>query len=182
MFLPPFQCSETIKKSYLSLQHCDITCFMIHCGAIWEDNNTMSERLQGKSSINGIILRRLISALNELGYKKHGRVSKIAAETGYSKSAISDYLSAKVPLQERFITVACNKLGISEKWIVSGEGEKFATPPVGEGEQPHAERRAGWSPIYDLLLAEFQKLPAEKQHRAIAYVIEIGKSSEEEKK
>jgi transcriptional regulator with XRE-family HTH domain len=151
---------------------------MIHCGVIWEDNNTMNEILQQKSSLNGRILQRLISALNDLGYKKHGRVSKIAAATGYSKSAMSDYLSAKVPLQERFITVACNKLGISEKWIISGEGEKFATPPGGEGEQPHAERRAGWSPIYDLLLAEFRKLPVAEQHRVIADVIERGKVSE----
>jgi transcriptional regulator with XRE-family HTH domain len=155
---------------------------MIHCGAIWEDNNTMNERLQLKNSLNGRKLQRLISALNDLGYKKHGRVSKIAAATGYSKSAISDYLSAKVPLQERFITVVCNKLGIAERWIIDGEGEKFTAPPAEGKEQPHAERRAGWSPIYDLLLAEFRKLPAEKQHRAIAYVIEIGKSSEEEKK
>jgi len=70
---------------------------------------------------NEVILKRLLSALDASEIKKYGRGKKVAEKTGYSESRVSEMLSGKIDLVDKFITVVCAKFGISEYWVLTGE-------------------------------------------------------------
>lgn len=60
------------------------------------------------------MLDRLLKGIESAGYKKHGRVSKIANLTGYSVGQVSDTLSGNVSLNDKFLKLVCMELGINE--------------------------------------------------------------------
>ncbi|MEI6207341.1 MAG: S24 family peptidase [Desulfuromonadales bacterium] len=68
---------------------------------------------------------RLLKGIEAAGYKKHGRVSKLAALTGYSIGQVSDMLSGKVSLNDKFMRLVCNELGFNSTWLETGTGEMF---------------------------------------------------------
>jgi transcriptional regulator with XRE-family HTH domain len=78
-----------------------------------------------KYAENKIILDRLISALLSLGLKKHGMGKKICEATGYSSGQVSNLLSEKDPLNDRFLKSVCQGFGINERWLRTGVGDRF---------------------------------------------------------
>jgi phage repressor protein C with HTH and peptisase S24 domain len=73
------------------------------------------------------MLERLLKALDSHGLKKHGRVSKIANDTGYGISTVSGILSGKEPVNARFLKAVCGVYHFNEDYIQTGNGQMFLT-------------------------------------------------------
>jgi len=68
-------------------------------------------------------------ALDTKGFRVRGGSAKLSRITGYSESQISHILNGKGKLTERFINIVSGALDISEKWILTGEGEMLLRRP-----------------------------------------------------
>jgi hypothetical protein len=79
-----------------------------------------------------IILDRLLKALDNKGIPKHGRVTKIHLQTGFSKGKISDTLAGKGKLDDVFLKAVCRENNIHEEWVRTGEGDMLLTPDAGQ--------------------------------------------------
>ncbi len=77
---------------------------------------------------------RLCQALEAAGVKKYGRGKKVAEITGYSEARVSEMLSGRIALNDKFKTIVCSKFKISEEFVDRGEGEMFLTGPSHVGE------------------------------------------------
>lgn len=51
---------------------------------------------------------------------------EFAARLGVPRNNIAAYETGKSKLSEAVITLICNKLGVNEDWLRTGEGEMFA--------------------------------------------------------
>jgi hypothetical protein len=94
-------------------------------------------------------LLRLISALDNRGYKKHGRATRLHHETNYAVSTISEVLKGSVELTERFAKIVCSAAGISFEWVWNNKGEMFIQPQtiaeqIGEGYSPQVKFMADY--------------------------------------
>lgn len=85
------------------------------------------------------ILNRLLQAIEARGFKKHGRVTQIRKLTGYAHGQVSDILSGKKTLTNRFLISVCGATGISYEWVKSGEGEMFVKPAEPETRRDSAD-------------------------------------------
>jgi phage repressor protein C with HTH and peptisase S24 domain len=85
------------------------------------------------------ILDRLIIALEQEGYKKHGRATRLSEITGYSIGMISDVLRGKVEISDRFLETLCGKIGLSKEWVLTGIGKPF----LSKEDEPSAGQRTG---------------------------------------
>ncbi len=75
------------------------------------------------------VLGRLLEALTIKRLRERGGVAKLSRLTGYSEGQISNVLNGKTKISDRFINIVSSSLGISEKWLLTGEGEMFQRPP-----------------------------------------------------
>ena len=72
-----------------------------------------------ESNKNEKILLRMNDAMLSLGLNK----SKVADLIGYSKGQTGWVLDGKAPLSDKFVTLFCHGINISENWLRSGEGQ-----------------------------------------------------------
>ena len=72
------------------------------------------------------MLTRLLEALETRGFLKRGGKKKIADITRYSQGSVSDFLSDKEPLPDKFLKILCDELRVSGMWVKTGEGEMFS--------------------------------------------------------
>lgn len=76
------------------------------------------------------MLTRLLEALEIKGFMQRGGKKKIAEMTRYSQGSVSDFLSGKEPLADKFLKIICDELSISEQWLKTGEGDMFQAPDI----------------------------------------------------
>lgn len=69
------------------------------------------------------MIERLLQAIETKGIKKHGRVSRIAEATKYSKGMVSIVLSGGEPLNDKFLRSVCRNFAINEEWVKTGKGD-----------------------------------------------------------
>lgn len=118
---------------------------------------------------------RLLEGVELAGYKKHGRVSKLASLTGYSVGQVSDMLSGKVSLNDKFVRLVCNGVGLNIDWVTTGTPPMFIEPaqPVQEPLPPEMEELMvilGQDPLARLMLQEMMKMT---DNEKLEYVVEL---------
>ncbi|MEW6505494.1 MAG: hypothetical protein AB1457_16170 [Chloroflexota bacterium] len=72
---------------------------------------------------NKEVLERLNTALDGSGVPIRGRGKAIVEKTGYSSGMVSRYLSGQEAMSDNFLKAVCTKFGLSERYIIKGEGE-----------------------------------------------------------
>lgn len=88
------------------------------------------------------MLDRLLQALEIKGCLARGGKKKLAEISGYSAGGVSDFLSGKQPLGDKFIRAVCREFQISEVWVRTGEGEMFVGAKA-EKDEPSQDGPAG---------------------------------------
>lgn len=72
--------------------------------------------------------RRLSEAMDDAGWKSHGRGARLAKIAKTSPKAASKWLNAEaIPRAEKLQAIA-NALEVSRNWLQYGEGEKARSP------------------------------------------------------
>lgn len=69
-------------------------------------------------------LLRLLSGLDDRGYKKHGRATRLHEQTNYAVSTISEVLKGSTELTERFAKTVCLAANIPFDWVWNNIGER----------------------------------------------------------
>lgn len=79
-----------------------------------------------RECFNGFVLARLLMAIEKMGYTQRGYGVMIANATGFSRKDISCILSGQKRLSYQFLKSFCTAFGVSEAWLIEGEGDIFA--------------------------------------------------------
>lgn len=111
-----------------------------------------------------IELERIFSALEEIGVKKWGRNTKVAAKTGYSEPQVSAIFSGKESLTDRFLKSICANYSISEDWVRRGYG-KMLLPSSADPAPVYSVTKIieGIRPDQAELLKEWERLTDEER-------------------
>lgn len=81
-------------------------------------------------------LNQVIKKLNEGG--KNLSQKQIASDLGYKReTTISEIVNGKISLSTKFVKAFCQRYGVSEEYINSGEGEMFLSGSSMQQQQPH---------------------------------------------
>lgn len=131
---------------------------------------------------------RFHEALDFLHVPARGRVAKVAGKTEYSQGAVSEFLSGKKNITDRFFQIFWRNFDINPDWLTTGKGEisfKKAIDdiyhPTPSGDLEADIRKALLTfPIREALF-ELGKMSDSKLWRAVAMLKEMNEEQEREK-
>lgn len=73
-------------------------------------------------------LVRLHKGLDDSRVPERGRIQEIVAATGYSKPRVSQILTGKADIPERFLSAVCRAFGINKAYVDFGDRWKELSP------------------------------------------------------
>ena len=79
---------------------------------------------------NNFVLARLLISIEKMGYTHRGFGVMIADAIHCSRKDVSCILSGQKRLTYHFLHSYCAAFGISETWLIEGEGDIFVNKPV----------------------------------------------------
>lgn len=85
------------------------------------------------------------------------RVASIAAITGVHAETVRRYLLGKSPPSAAFLAALCDSLGLSPRWMLLGEGHRYAAEP-GFTFPEHATRKETLRACLAQLAARIEQL------------------------
>ncbi len=74
---------------------------------------------------NNFVLARLLMAIEKMGYTHRGYGVMIAEATGFTRKDVSFILNGQKRLTYQFLHRFCEAFGVSETWLIEGEGDIF---------------------------------------------------------
>jgi plasmid maintenance system antidote protein VapI len=82
-------------------------------------------RVKQETAYNNFVLARLLMAIEKMGYTHRGYGVMIAEATGFTRKDVSFILNGQKRLTYQFLQKFCTAFGISEAWLIEGEGDIF---------------------------------------------------------
>lgn len=99
---------------------------------------------------------------------------EFGSRIGIKKAAISMIESGKSNPSAQTITIICEKFGVNETWLRTGEGEMFV--PKAEDELEAIVAKHGLSPQFATVLRNLLELPTETQDAIVQFVLDTAQT------